>query len=77
MPLYEYECKRCGAQFEQLIFNHHTKVVCQSCGDERVIRRLSTFAIVSTGISSKAAMESGPCGTCGAPQRGMCQMNES
>lgn len=74
MPLYEYECQRCGAQFEQLIFNRETKVACKSCGGERVVRRLSTFAIASAGTRSAAA-EPGPCGACGAPQRGMCEMN--
>jgi putative FmdB family regulatory protein len=75
MPLYEYEGQSCGAQFEQLIFNRDTTVTCQSCGGERVVRRLSTFAIGSAGTRSVAAVEPGPCGACGAPQRGTCEMN--
>jgi len=48
MPLYEYECKSCGARFEQLIFNRGTKVTCKACGGKKVVQLLSTFAIASS-----------------------------
>jgi putative FmdB family regulatory protein len=72
MPMYEYECKSCGARFEQLVFNRDAKIVCKQCGAGKVVRLLSTFAVVSPS-SSASQFEPGPCGTCGAPQRGMCE----
>lgn len=74
MPIYEYECRSCGARFEQLVFHNRTEVVCRSCGDAKVSQLLSTFAVA--GRSTKnAAAEPGPCGACGAPVRGSCGLN--
>lgn len=75
MPLYEYECRACGARFEQLVLNSRTSVVCRSCGDSKVSQLLSTFAVAGGSDKSKAAAEPGPCGACGAPVRGSCGMN--
>lgn len=72
MPMYEYECKNCGSNFEQLVFNHDEKVVCRSCESTNVEQRLSLFAVVGDRAGS-ARPEEGPCGTCGAAQRGMCR----
>ena len=70
MPLFEYECSDCKARFEQLVYNTSTKVVCKKCGGSHLSQLLSTFAVA--GGSNKAAAELGPCGACGAAQRGMC-----
>jgi putative FmdB family regulatory protein len=69
LPLYEYECRSCKARFERLVFGNSAEVACSKCGSTDLSQLLSTFA-VSTG-AGKAA-ESGPCGACGAAQRGMC-----
>jgi putative FmdB family regulatory protein len=75
MPLYEYRCQTCGVEFEQLVFDREAKVVCKECGAKNVVRLLSTFAVVSAGPRRASPSESGLCGACGAPQRGMCEMN--
>ncbi len=72
MPLYEYECRSCSARFEQLVYNKETEVVCRKCGGANVVQLLSTFSV--GGSTSKAPVDSGPCGSCGAAQRGMCNM---
>jgi len=54
--------------------NRATEIVCRSCGSGEVAQLLSTFAVASGG-SERGSVESGPCGACGAPQRGSCQMN--
>ena len=74
MPLYEYECRDCGTRFEQLVMNRAVEVACRSCGSGQVAQLLSTFA-VARGGSERGSVESGPCGACGAPQRGSCQTN--
>lgn len=74
MPLFEFECKTCGARFEQLVFDRDKKVSCKSCGGSNVVQLLSTFAVTTSGSSSRTPrLEPGPCGTCGAPRRGMCE----
>jgi len=70
LPLFEYECKDCKTRFEQLVYNSSTEVVCRRCGSANLSQLISTFAV--TGSSEKAAAEPGPCGACGAAQRGMC-----
>ncbi len=70
MPLFEYECRDCKARFEQLVYGSNTRVACKKCGSTRLSQLLSTFAVA--GASDKASAESGPCGACGAAQRGMC-----
>jgi putative FmdB family regulatory protein len=73
MPIYEYRCERCGAQFEELTLTSSgtEPVACRACDSRRVTRLLSAFAVSHAG-SDGAAPEPGPCGACGAPRRGMC-----
>lgn len=71
MPIFEYRCQRCRAEFEELhLSDDEASTTCRRCGSLRVERLLSSFA-VRTGVASIAS-DSGPCGACGAPQRGMC-----
>ena len=32
MPIYEYKCRKCGAEFEQLLKRADEKVNCPECG---------------------------------------------
>ncbi|MGH9455041.1 MAG: FmdB family zinc ribbon protein [Terriglobia bacterium] len=70
MPIFEYQCRDCGAKFEQIVQTQRAEVACRHCESPRVERLLSVFA-VSGDSRQAAAMESGPC-PCGAPRRGMC-----
>ncbi len=70
MPIFEYECRECKNRFEQLVYGGEKKVTCRSCGSSQVLQLLSTFAI--SGTSDRPAPELGPCGACGAAQRGAC-----
>ena len=72
MPLFEYQCRECDARFEVLVFRRDEKATCKKCGSRKVSQLLSTFAVAGT---TDKAPESGPCGSCGAAQRGMCGMN--
>ena len=46
MPIYEYECNKCGRIFEELIFrsDQEEKFVCPFCGDKDTCRLMSSFA---------------------------------
>jgi len=71
MPLFEYKCRECGTKFEKIVPSSSTKVVCKKCESSRVEKLLSVFAVVGSS-RSQASFEPGPCGSCGAAQRGMC-----
>jgi putative FmdB family regulatory protein len=73
MPIYEYRCEQCGAQFEELTSSAGAaRVRCRQCSGRRVTRLLSAFAV---GSETAPAAEPGPCGACGAAQRGMCAVD--
>ncbi len=69
MPIFEYRCRDCGAQFEKIVRSERDTVVCESCQGRKLDRLLSVFAV--SGPAGEAVTESGPC-PCGATRRGMC-----
>ena len=72
MPIYEYRCEQCGAQFEELTSaTAAAQVRCRECDGRRVTRLLSAFAVGGDGTAARP-IEPGPCGACGAPERGSC-----
>ena len=59
MPLYEYECEKCGHQFEELVsFAEADKVACEQCGSKRTQRMASEF-------SSQGGSDIDPAPACG------------
>jgi putative FmdB family regulatory protein len=68
MPIYEYECKACGARFEQIQkFSDPPLEICRQCGERAVQKLLSSPAIQFKGSGwyitdyarSKQSKESG------------------
>lgn len=53
MPLYEYQCRKCGHIFEKLrrIAEADSKLECPKCNSEEVERQFSTFAAGGCGSS--------------------------
>lgn len=45
MPVYQYECKKCGERFEAMhgIFEGDDKVACPKCGEKKLRRVVSRF----------------------------------
>ena len=72
MPLFEYECSDCGLQFEKIVQTSTTAVACKGGGSPKAKKQLSVFAV--SGGPSDSFQEG--CGTCGAPQPGMCGMQD-
>ena len=72
MPIYEYRCNACGAEFEEVTLSASSSdaVRCRTCSSRRVSRLLSAFAVHAA--EPAPVPEAGPCGACGAAQRGMC-----
>ncbi len=62
MPIYEYQCKKCGHVTEILeMSGDKDKHTCTKCGSEQMGKILSSFGISSEESSSS---ESCPTGTC-------------
>lgn len=68
MPIYEYECERCGRTTEALrrMDAADDPLACEHCGDSGTRRVHSVFATASRG-GPESAPPMGPCGTCGDP----------
>lgn len=53
MPIYEYECDKCGERFEcfRSIRDSDSEIQCPKCGSVNPKRALSTFATVSSSAN--------------------------
>jgi putative FmdB family regulatory protein len=71
MPIFEYQCRDCGAKFERIVASASTAAPCKDCESRNVEKQLSVFAVAGSS-SGVLGSEPGPCGACGAPRRGMC-----
>jgi putative FmdB family regulatory protein len=70
MPIYEYTCRDCGKQFEELV-RSDSQPECPACHGQHLEKMLSAFA-----VSSDSGADTGEptCGACGkAP--GSCMVN--
>jgi putative FmdB family regulatory protein len=67
MPIYEYTCRTCAREFEQILFSNQEAVACPQCESKQVERKLSVFS--SPGSRSSGEPPAGGCGctpqTCG------------
>ena len=73
MPIFEYACKECGAEFDALIQGAAT-VACPSCESAELEKKLSSFAVAGRVASEREPI--GPCGTCGDPRgAGACALD--
>lgn len=60
MPLYEYKCKECGCEFEELAsFIEADKMACVNCGSTRTERLMSTFSDSGSSDRGDASCFSG------------------
>lgn len=75
MPIYEYHCGGCNADFELLLTSSTAKPECPGCHGHQLHRKLSRF---NAGKRDTAAtFDPGSCGTCGDPRGpGACSMGD-
>jgi putative FmdB family regulatory protein len=67
MPIYEYRCRGCGADFERYVAGSAaaTGVACPTCAGGDVMRKLSVFGMKSAGaVMSAPSMGGGGGGGC-------------
>jgi putative FmdB family regulatory protein len=61
MPIYEYTCKQCGHQFEELV-RADEKPTCPACGDSRLERQWSVPAAHVAESSASSCPAKDACG---------------
>ena len=60
MPIFEFHCMKCGADFEKLVMGSSFDFKCLSCGSEKIEKKFSVFGF--TG-GERGQASSGPdCG---------------
>lgn len=77
MPVYEYQCDKCGKVTESLrrMSDADGPLACEHCGSRKMHRMHSVFSAAS-GVSASGgeAMPMGGCGRCGDPN-GPCGLS--
>lgn len=73
MPVYEYECEKCGNVTEALrkMAEADAPQPCESCGSEKTHRIRSVFT--ATASAREVSLPTGPGCACGNPH-GPCNM---
>jgi putative FmdB family regulatory protein len=63
MPIYEYRCQVCGAEFEVFVRSPSRQVspICPKCGSQKVEKAISLFGVGggTMGNASRASCSSG------------------
>lgn len=61
MPIYEYICRDCDAEFEELVFSTDETVPCPKCGSEKTEKLMSACSskVDGGGPNFEALRESG------------------
>ncbi|VGO12071.1 hypothetical protein PDESU_00621 [Pontiella desulfatans] len=71
MPIFEYQCKKCGTRYEALVPTADAKAACESCGSRQVEKQLSTFSATTAAPTASPCAEMG-CGKAGTGCAGSC-----
>lgn len=67
MPIYEFNCKRCKKDFEELMHKNNTCCTCPHCGSEEAAKKLSVFGVkgAAAGGTCPPSCQKGSCSSCG------------
>ncbi len=71
MPIFEYQCKGCGLEFEKLVFGQETPA-CPDCDSTKVCKLMSTCGFVSKGAGGETVGTSAASSACGGCTAGSC-----
>ncbi len=66
MPIYGYDCKKCGHEFETLVRSSDTPA-CPACGSVDLTKQLSLIASPAKGGSDDAPVCGSPGGCANCP----------
>ncbi|MFH1146672.1 MAG: zinc ribbon domain-containing protein [Pseudomonadota bacterium] len=71
MPIFEFHCCDCGADFERLVFGKSDTVVCPKCHGTHLERLMSACAFKSGSKFTSTASSSG-CSSCSSKSCSTC-----
>ncbi|MFP4416794.1 MAG: FmdB family zinc ribbon protein [Chitinivibrionales bacterium] len=77
MPIYEYRCKSCGKDFEELVTRDSGQPLpCPSCESNDTEKLMSVFGGISMGAKSGGCGAADSCGAAGSSccSSGTCPM---
>jgi putative FmdB family regulatory protein len=77
MPLYEYQCRKCGRIFEELVLGSGEKIECPDCSSLETRKLLSSCRAKfgtsdSLGQASAPGMSGGGCSGCSGGSCSTC-----
>jgi putative FmdB family regulatory protein len=58
MPIYEYICDDCQAEFEKLVLNKQQEIACPKCASKKATIQLSVFATSNGSANGSSAKPS-------------------
>lgn len=70
MPIYEYVCKQCDNEFEELVIGKEDAALCPGCGSEETRKRMSSCRVrfgagsADLGQAGSPASSGSGCGGC-------------
>jgi len=65
MPIYEFQCEKCGKDSELLIRSSNWQgTKCPHCGSEKIAKKFSTFASAGTSTGTSPGPKSSGGGHC-------------
>ncbi len=74
MPIYEYHCNSCNADFEKLVFGANPAVACEKCGSPKTEKLLSRFGMGRSSTSQASTPSSGSgCSGCSSSSCSGCK----
>ena len=72
MPIYEFNCQKCGRDFEELVRGQNPKVACPHCGSRKCQKLMSASSFVSKGTDGTAVKSSAGSGCAGCAGGSAC-----
>lgn len=72
MPIFEYVCKKCGAEFELLIRGEtdREQAACPECESRQIEKQFSVFGM--SGVESRGDGGGSSCSTCSSKSCSSC-----
>jgi putative FmdB family regulatory protein len=65
VPIYEYICDDCKAEFEKIVINKQQEIACPKCASKKATIQLSVFATANGGTNGgPSSSSSGGGGSC-------------
>ena len=72
MPIFEFTCKKCKKQFEELVFGQDDAVACPHCGSEKTEKLMSCCRSKMGGAGGGRDTDASSAKAAPAPSGGGC-----